>query len=53
VAIADSMSGIYPADLPGGWWIIGHTDLAMFDPHRDPPALLAPGDRVRFERVGS
>lgn len=53
VAIADSMSGIYPADLPGGWRIIGHTDLVMFDPHRDPPALLAPGDRVRFERVGS
>jgi KipI family sensor histidine kinase inhibitor len=53
VAIADSMSGIYPADLPGGWRIIGHTDLVMFDPHRDPPALLAPGDRVRFERVAS
>jgi KipI family sensor histidine kinase inhibitor len=53
VAIADSMSGIYPADLPGGWRIIGHTDVVMFDPHRDPPALLAPGDRVHFERVGS
>ena len=53
VAIADSMTGIYPADLPGGWRIIGHTDLVMFNPHRDPPALLAPGDRVRFERVGS
>ena len=53
VAIADSMTGIYPADLPGGWRIIGHSDLVMFDAHRDPPALLAPGDRVRFELVGA
>ena len=51
VAIAGSMSGIYPADLPGGWRIIGRTDLALFDPLRDPPALLAPGDRVRFVRT--
>ncbi|HJP70733.1 MAG TPA: 5-oxoprolinase subunit PxpB [Candidatus Limnocylindria bacterium] len=51
VAIADTMSGIYPADLPGGWRVIGHTDVPLFDPRRDPPALLAPGDRVRFERV--
>jgi KipI family sensor histidine kinase inhibitor len=51
VAIAGSMSGIYPADLPGGWRVIGRTDLALFDPLRDPPALLAPGDRVRFVRT--
>lgn len=51
VAIAESMSGIYPADLPGGWRIIGRTALTLFDPRRDPPALLAPGDRVRFERL--
>jgi 5-oxoprolinase (ATP-hydrolysing) subunit B len=51
VAIAGSMSGIYPADLPGGWRVIGRTDLALFDPRRDPPALLAPGDRVRFVRT--
>ncbi|HYI67325.1 MAG TPA: allophanate hydrolase subunit 1 [Candidatus Limnocylindrales bacterium] len=49
VAIAGSMSGIYPADLPGGWRVIGRTDIVLFDPRRDPPALLAPGDRVRFE----
>lgn len=48
VAIAGSMTGVYPADLPGGWRVIGHTDLDLFDPRRDPPALLAPGDRVRF-----
>lgn len=49
VAIAGSMSGIYPADLPGGWRIIGSTEVALFDAHRDPPVLLLPGDRVRFE----
>ena len=49
VAIAGSMSGIYPADLPGGWRVIGRTSVALFDPDRDPPALLLPGDRVRFE----
>jgi KipI family sensor histidine kinase inhibitor len=49
VAIAGSMSGIYPADLPGGWRVIGRTEVALFDPRHDPPALLVPGDRVRFE----
>ena len=48
VAIAGAMSGIYPADLPGGWRVIGRTPLELFDPHRDPPAYLVPGDRVRF-----
>ena len=51
VAVAGAMTGIYPAELPGGWRIIGRTPLAMFDPHRDPPALLAPGDTVRFEPI--
>jgi KipI family sensor histidine kinase inhibitor len=51
VAIAGSMSGIYPAELPGGWRVIGHTDLTLFDPRRDPPALLLPGDRVRFKPI--
>ncbi|MGH2418244.1 MAG: 5-oxoprolinase subunit B family protein, partial [Candidatus Limnocylindria bacterium] len=49
VAIAGSMTGIYPADLPGGWRVIGRTEVGMFDPRQDPPALLLPGDRVRFE----
>jgi KipI family sensor histidine kinase inhibitor len=49
VGIAGRMSGIYPADLPGGWRVIGHTEVTLFDPRRDPPALLLPGDRVRFE----
>ncbi|MCV3302837.1 carboxyltransferase domain-containing protein, partial [Leclercia adecarboxylata] len=33
---------------PGGWQLIGHTPLPLFDPHRDEPVLLRPGDTVRF-----
>jgi KipI family sensor histidine kinase inhibitor len=49
VGIAGEFTGVYPRSSPGGWRLIGHTDLTLFDPHREPPALLAPGDRVRFE----
>jgi inhibitor of KinA len=48
VAIAGRQTGIYPSDTPGGWHVIGRTDLSVWDPHRDPPALLEPGARVRF-----
>ena len=48
VAIANRQTVIYPSRLPGGWNILGATPLVMFDPRRQPPALLAPGDRVRF-----
>lgn len=51
VGIAGRMSGIYPAELPGGWRIVGRTPAALFDAHRDPPAYLVPGDTVRFERI--
>jgi KipI family sensor histidine kinase inhibitor len=51
VAIAAAQTAVYPLDTPGGWHIIGSTQTVMFDPKRDVPALLAPGDRVRFERV--
>ena len=48
VAIGGIYSGIYPAAGPGGWHIIGRTPAVLFDPQRDAPALLMPGDRVRF-----
>ncbi|MBC8077816.1 MAG: 5-oxoprolinase subunit PxpB [Chloroflexales bacterium] len=48
VAIAEDMVGVYPQDSPGGWHLIGRTDLRLFDPLADHPALLRPGDRVRF-----
>jgi 5-oxoprolinase (ATP-hydrolysing) subunit B len=51
VGIADAVTGIYPAALPGGWQIIGHVGDRLFDEHRTPPALLTPGDRVRFVRA--
>lgn len=48
VAIAGAQTAVYPLDTPGGWHIIGRTDSIMFDPSRDPPALLRAGDIVRF-----
>ncbi|HEY8656721.1 MAG TPA: allophanate hydrolase subunit 1 [Candidatus Limnocylindria bacterium] len=48
VAVADGQTAIYPADSPGGWQLIGSTDLRVFDPARDPAARIRAGDRVRF-----
>ncbi|HSP38392.1 MAG TPA: 5-oxoprolinase subunit PxpB [Frankiaceae bacterium] len=48
VGLAGAQTGIYPRSSPGGWQLIGRTDAVLFDPDRDPPALLAPGDRLRF-----
>jgi KipI family sensor histidine kinase inhibitor len=48
VAIADRYSGIYPRPAPGGWHILGRTDIPMWTLDREPPALLRPGCRVRF-----
>jgi KipI family sensor histidine kinase inhibitor len=51
VAIANGLCIIYPGASPGGWHIIGHCPVALFDVHRDTPALLTPGDQVQFEYV--
>ena len=51
VAIGGAQAGLYPQAGPGGWQLIGRTAIALFDPRRDPPSLLAPGDRVRFVAV--
>ena len=48
VAIAGSQTGIYPIDSPGGWRLIGHTSLRLFDPAAESPFLFSPGDQVRF-----
>ena len=48
VAIAGRQAGIYPLRSPGGWNIIGQTPLRLFDVTREPAALCAPGDRLRF-----
>jgi len=48
VAVAGTWCGVYPTASPGGWRILGHTDVTLWDPARSQPALLAPGTRVRF-----
>jgi KipI family sensor histidine kinase inhibitor len=48
VAVGGTYAGIYPSDGPGGWQVIGRTAITLFDPEREPSALLMPGDRVRF-----
>ncbi|RDK01746.1 5-oxoprolinase subunit PxpB [Paraburkholderia lacunae] len=52
VGIGGAQTGIYPATSPGGWQLIGRTELPLFDPARRPPTLLQPGDRVRFTVAG-
>lgn len=51
VGIAGEQTGIYPFAMPGGWRLIGRTDRVVWDPGRERPALLMPGDRVRFVPV--
>ncbi len=53
VALAGRQTAVYPAATPGGWNLIGRTDARLFDPLRDPPALIQPGDRVRFEPMAA
>ncbi|MFI2648703.1 allophanate hydrolase subunit 1 [Micromonospora fulviviridis] len=48
VALAGPYAGIYPTASPGGWLLVGRTDLVLFDVHADPPARLTPGTRVRL-----
>ncbi|MBW9309242.1 5-oxoprolinase subunit PxpB [Escherichia coli] len=48
VGIGGPQTGVYPLATPGGWQLIGHTSLSLFDPARDEPILLRPGDSVRF-----
>ncbi len=53
VAVANQYTGIYPADLPGGWHVIGRTPLQLFDPSLQQPSLLSAGDRVQFKPIGA
>lgn len=51
VAVADTWSAVYPRESPGGWRLLGTTAAPLWDVSRVPPALLAPGTRVRFREV--
>jgi inhibitor of KinA len=53
IAIAARQTAIYPLESPGGWHLIGATPVRLFDVRSTPPALLAPGDKVRFEPIGA
>lgn len=49
VAIATGYTAVYPRESPGGWHLLGTTARVVFDPNAGEPALIGPGDRVRFE----
>ncbi|WP_043709583.1 5-oxoprolinase subunit PxpB [Leifsonia aquatica] len=51
VGLAGEFSGVYPRSSPGGWQLIGTTDLVLWDVAADPPALLRPGVSVRFREA--
>lgn len=52
VALAAGYSAVYPRASPGGWRLIGRTDLVLWDVEREPPAVLLPGRWVRFVEDG-
>ena len=52
VALADTYSGVYPRPSPGGWQLIGRTEVRLWDLDARPPALLTPGTTVRFVPIG-
>lgn len=52
VALGGRYTAIYPWPSPGGWQLIGRTDVTVWDPDREPAALLRPGQRVRFVDAG-
>ena len=53
VGLAGGFSGVYPRTSPGGWQLIGRTDVPMWSVDRDPPALAPAGTRVRFVDAGA
>lgn len=51
VALAGRFSAIYPQRSPGGWQLIGHTNAPLWDVNREEPALIRPGDTVKYRAV--
>ena len=53
VAVAAGQTGVYPAETPGGWNLIGRCPVKPYDAERAEPFLFHPGDRVRFQRISA
>ncbi|MEV6654620.1 allophanate hydrolase subunit 1 [Streptomyces sp. NPDC051219] len=53
LGLAGEYAGVYPRSSPGGWQLIGSTDVVLWDPAREPAALLSPGGRVRFTEAAA
>ena len=53
VGIAESQTGVYPNQSPGGWQLIGRTPVKLFDQAQEPPSVLQPGHYVRFVPVSA
>lgn len=51
VGIAETQTGVYPLESPGGWRLIGRTPVELFTPEEEPPVLLEMGDYVKFFKV--
>lgn len=51
IAIAGKQTGIYPAEVPGGWQVIGRTPLKMFDKTKEPCSILNAGDTIQFKSI--
>lgn len=51
VGIANNQTGIYPVSSPGGWRLIGHTPVPLYNPDKEKPFLLSPGDMIKFRSV--
>src|SRR5699024_980827 len=51
VGIANNQTGIYPVSSPGGWRLIGHTPIPLYDSKKEWPFLLSPGDKLKFKSV--
>lgn len=51
VGIANDQTGIYPVSSPGGWRLIGHTPIHLYEPKKKWPFLLSPGDRLKFKSI--
>jgi len=51
VAVAAGQTGVYPAETPGGWNLIGRCPIKPYDADRPAPFMFHPGDRVRFRRI--